>query len=401
MYQNNCLVRKGPWLLCLMLFSFVVLTGNVWADETYTSSHDIGPRQLACPSMRRHIGEELLYDTCWDAMFPIEIGDLTVYRGHGEESNPNNEDSEDSAYCCCNKLLECSSPEDYINGDYGWLWKWWEIDRIAEVVRVPWCFPSMGGADGQWGFWISSTLNSNWNEVNKIWGGFQSTGVPEESHHFYNVHFYAYAPLAFLEILLSPECHAGFLMDFDLLEATEFDFFWAREGFSWFDWDTVLFANPIAAMACSADCALSNVGFGNNYLFWCGGCLGELYPMKGQINYNLSPPAVAELLLYRELFKMFRTGKEFKTNDKRSKCAPFPWPFYVVKDEFKLQMIHPMVEQGRKCAHPLGRSTFLWGGSYNVSGTNSAPTIGEASTIAGVGEDYIYYVWRRMECCIR
>ena len=362
--------------------------------------HDIGPQQLACPSMKRHIGSSLLHDTCWDAMFPLELGDITIMSGH-EEEDPNDEDSEEGAYCCCNHLRACSSTEDYINGDYGWLWKWWEINRIVEVVRVPWCFPSLGGADGAWGFWLPSVLNPGWGEVNKTWGGFQATDSPEAVHHFYNVHYYAYAPLALLELLISPECHAGLLMDFDLLEASEFDFFWAREGFSWFTPDTVLFANPIATLACSADCGFSNVGFGNNYLFWCAGCFGTIYPIKGNVNYNLSPPAVAELELYKYLFKMFRTGKEFKTIGKSAKCSPYPWPFFVVKNQFKLQMVHPMVEKGDPCVHPLGRSTFLWGGTYSVDDSIPGRFPGEAATVAGLGEDYVYYLWRRVECCIR
>jgi len=390
------------WFLSLVfIFLFLIFSPSKgYSDDTYVSTHEIGPQQLACPSMRRHIGAQLLHDTCWDAMFPIEVGDFTIHSGH-EEDDPNPDEESSSAYCCCNRMHKCSSPEDYLEGSYGWVWKWWEIDRIVEVVRVPWCFPSLGGADGEWGFWLPAQLNPNWGEVNKIWGGFQATDTPEKVHHFFNVHFYAYAPLAFLEILIAPECHAGFIMDFDLLEASEFDFSWAREGFGWFAPDTILFANPVAVLACTADCALSNVGFGNNYLFWCAGCLGSIYPVKGNVNYQLSPTAVAELMLYRWLFKMFRTGKEFKTWDVDDPCRPQLWPFFIIKNEFKLQMIHPMVEKGDPCVHPLGRSPFLWGGSYNVSGVSGGLFPGEAATVAGVGEDYVYYLWRRMECCIR
>jgi len=379
---------------------FLVLLCSVcFADSTTTITNQIDQMDLACPSMKKHIGASLLFDTCWSAMFPIEVGDITIVPGH-EESNPNEEDSA-GAFCCCKGLRQCSSPDDYITGDYGWVWKWWEIDRIVEVVRVPWCFPSLGGADGLWGFWLPHILTSGWAEVNKTWGGFQATGVPEELHHFYNVHFYSYAPLALLELLISPECHAGLLMDFDLLEASEFDFFWARDGFAWFEPEVVLFANPIAAVACSADCAFASTGFGKNFLFWCAGCDGTIYPIKGHVNYNLSPVRVAELVLQKYLFKMFRTGKEFKTIGREAKCGPYPWPFFTVKDEFKLQMIHPMVEQGDVCVHPLGRSPFLWSGEYNLDNTPEGKFPGESATVAGLGEDYVYYLWRRMECCIR
>ena len=387
-------------ILIFFLFFLCGLTPAFGGDSVTVMQHNIGPQQLACPSMKRHIGASLLHDTCWDAMFPIEVGDITIIPGGHHEKNPNKESSSGAAYCCCHHLKVCSTPTDFVKGNYGWLWKWWEIDRIVEVVRVPWCFPSMGGADGAWGYWLPSVLNRKWGEVNKTWGGFQATDSPEELHHFYNVHFYSYAPLALLELLISPECHAGLMMDFDLLEASEFDFSWAREGFAWFAPETVLFANPIATMACSTDCGLSNVGFGSNYLFWCAGCLGTIYPVKGNVNYNLSPTAVAELELYKYLFKMFRTGKEFKSIGKHSRCCPYPWPFFVVKDEFKLQMVHPMVEKGDPCVHPLGRSPFLWGGSYDTSGHHGRFP-GESATVAGLGEDYIYYLWRRVECCIR
>ena len=393
------------WKAALFSWVIVFLLSIFARAETYRMTHQITGRDLACPSMRRHIGEGLLSDVCWDAMFPIETGDITVVSGH-EEENPNDEDSLTSPLCCCCGLRDCdwSDPDSYLNADCGWLWKWWEVDRIVEVVRVPWCFPSLGGNDGAWGFWLPYIVDaSGWAEVNKSWGGFFAYSSPEETHHFFNVHYYAYTPLTVLEILLAPECHAGFIMDFDLLEASEADFYWVRNGFAWFEYDSLLFANPVAALACTADCAATDVGFGINYLFWCGGCEGLLYPIKGHVNYNLSRPGVAELLAYRWLLHMHRTAKEFKTIGSAAKCAPVPWPFYVVKDQYKVQMLHPLVERGDPCAHPLGRSTFLWKGKINVSGNNTVPGSlpGESSTVAGVGEDYVYLLWRRMECCIR
>jgi len=388
-------------VVAVSILVFFIMCNNVGA-ETQTYSRTIQSKGLACPSLKKHIGAGLISDVCWDAMFPLETGDITVVPGH-TENDPNNEQSVINPICYCCGLRECdwSNPGDWAKADGGWLWKWWEIDRIIEVVRVPWCFPAMGGGEGTWGFWLPSIASATgWKHVNKTWGQFFASDSPSETHHFYNVHYYAYAPLAALEILISPECHAGFIMDMDLLEASESDFYWNRQGFAWFDFETLLFANPVAVLACTADCAATNLGFGLNYLFWCGGCDGPLYPMKGNINYNLSRPGTAELMAYKWLLHMHRTAKEFKTIGPRAKCAPYPWPFFVVKNQYKVQMIHPLAEKGDPCAHPLGRSTFLWKGKLQVGG-RGAKLPGESSTVAGVGEDYIYLLWRRMECCIR
>ena len=100
---------------------------------------------------------------------------------------------------------------------------------------------------------------------------------------FYQVHLYVYPVLYLLELLLDFVCLEQ--DKFDLVYMTELDPFWADdEKNAILNPEGILFGNPIAQAACAADCIAATAHLPMDTLFWCGGCLGSLYPFSGHVN---------------------------------------------------------------------------------------------------------------------
>lgn len=72
-------------------------------------------------------------DVCWSCVFPIKLGGVTLSSGK-------NADPETDA----NRLCLCASGA---NITVGLNMSFWEPLRTAEVVRTPYCFPSLGGME--------------------------------------------------------------------------------------------------------------------------------------------------------------------------------------------------------------------------------------------------------------
>ena len=70
-------------------------------------------------------------DVCWECLFPISIGPLTIGSVSGVLDTPN----PSSPICLC------GSPIPRIGLSLGV----WEPARLMDVTRTPWCFPNLGG----------------------------------------------------------------------------------------------------------------------------------------------------------------------------------------------------------------------------------------------------------------
>ena len=97
---------------------------------------------------------------------------------------------------------------------------------------------------------------------------------------FYQVHWYVYPVIYWLELLVDFLCLEQ--QSFDVAYMTELDPLWNADELSFIlNPEAALFGNPIAQAACAADCAATSAGFPMDMLFWCGGCQGSLYPFTG------------------------------------------------------------------------------------------------------------------------
>ena len=194
-------------------------------------------------------------DICWKCVFPITIAGVKMGGGM-----PSPSESKKPLCFCKRPPLNLPTPGIPIS--------FWEPVRLVDVTRTPYCLVNMGGVQ------VAKTGVKGRGDVE----------MDENSlgRSFYQVHWYVYPLLYWLEVLTDFLCLDS--APFDLAYMTELDPFWADdEKSAILNPEAILFGNPIAQAACAADCLTASTHLPLDPLFWCGGCQGSLYPFTGTI----------------------------------------------------------------------------------------------------------------------
>ena len=191
-------------------------------------------------------------DICWRCLFPLTLAGVTIVKGDVNDPNPNRR-----PICFCRSVIP-GLPISY-----------WEPVRLVDVTRTPYCLVNMGGLQ------IMDTGVTDRGDVEITDEG--------RKHSFYQVHWYIYPVLYILEVLMDFIC-LGDESSFDVAYLTELDPFWNDdEKSAIFNPEAILFGNPIAQVACIADCVSSSADYPIDKLFWCNGCQGSIYPFSGNV----------------------------------------------------------------------------------------------------------------------
>ncbi len=351
-------------------------------------------------------------DIGWAGMFPITIGNVPILTLGQKDNNSN----PSNPFCACGHPPKA-----------GVVIGFWEPIRIAEAVRHPWCFPSLGGLQ------LNPGINS------------PSYGANGPAHYksvFYQAHWYTDPVLYWLQVLLDDSClEPG---QFDLAYITEVDPLWNDDILTFIiNPDAALYANPVAQAVCAADCVAATTGFGFSSLYWCAGCQGDLYPMDGNVTDTGSPVGNSVLIAERMIAKLHRELLLWAGAGQAGECGYYFQPV-VDKTNYKLSMLYPIPQTGTSYGN--GNSTSGTGSTSSTSsslsgsvssvgsgtGTGTAPTgstssgttsnssgsstpsfnngptetFGESTLLwqAGrsypyTGEDFAYMIWRKRNCC--
>ena len=292
-------------------------------------------------------------DICWKCIFPITILGVEVAKGRPSPPEPK------APLCFCKRPpLPVPVPGIPIS--------FWEPVRLADVTRVPYCLVNLGGVCvGNTGI--------------RGHGGTTKTGVIR--HSFYQVHWYVYPLLYWLEVLMDFACLEN--ASFDLAYMSELDPFWNdSEKSTILNPEALLFGNPIAQAACAADCLASSAGLPLNALFWCGGCQGSIYPFTGHIHTHIGGVQASLLALSRMIAKLHRELLLWGYMGKPGWCGKYMMPI-IRKSQYRTQMTYP-VPQTTDC-QALGKSAITWQGGREYPYE---------------GEDFGYLVWRKRSCCL-
>jgi conjugal transfer pilus assembly protein TraU len=195
-------------------------------------------------------------DVCWKCVFPLTIMGIDVVKGNPSPSAPR------KPICVCNRPpLNLPIPGIPIG--------FWEPVRLVDITRTPYCLVNMGGV---------SIANTGVN-----YRGDVEESTDDGTHHsFYQVHWYVYPIMYWLEVLTDFVCLEN--SSIDLAYLTELDPLWNDDQKSFIlNPESVLFGNLVAQAACAADCLAASVNLPLDMLFWCNGCQGGLYPFRPSV----------------------------------------------------------------------------------------------------------------------
>ena len=249
-------------------------------------------------------------DTCWSCMFPIKIWGIRM--------SPSGEDTDGER----NFFGTCGSPVPRV----GIQISFWEPVRLIDVTRNKFCLVNMGGIS------LGGSSVKGHGTVDKGTSG-------GRKRSFYQVHYYIYPVIYWLELLTDFVCIER--SKFDVAYITEFDPMWNDDETAFFlNPEAAIFGNPIAQASCAADSISATAGFPIDALFWCAGCQGSMYPFSGHVGDHTGGVQASLLLTSRMLAKLHREGLAKGTSGKSALCKPY-WAPIIPKTQYKQQMTYP------------------------------------------------------------
>lgn len=298
-------------------------------------------------------------DICWSCLFPLSIGSADIW----PSSRPDADGNPALPVCLC------GSPIPRIGISVGF----WEPVRLVDVTMKPWCFVNLGGIKIAPGFDIGHGTAA----------GPTSDGGGDTRTAKWNVHWYIYPVMYLLEIVADFLCLEQ--TSFDIAYVTEIDPLWQDDTLTTLlNPEAAVFANPVAQVACAADCVAATVKKPITALFWCAGCQGSMYPLDGNVAAHMNPIQSSRLVAERMAFKLHRELIAWGTMGTKGMCGKYAMPI-MNKQQYRFQMVNPA---------PM------------VTGRYACPTIGSSDLKPGsgrtypvVGEDIGYLVWRKRNCC--
>ena len=297
-----------------------------------------------------------LTDVCWECLFPISIGPVSMGSATGAPDTPNP----------ASPLCYCGTPIPRIGLSIGL----WAPARLIDVSRAPYCFSNLGGLT------VDPGLPAGRGRTG-------SSGGDGSSGSVWHVHYYTYPLLSWI----------GALLDMGCLESGGLDIAWISElDPTWNDEELALLVNPEAVLfadlpaqaACAADCAAASTGLPRDELYWCAGCQGSMYPLTGTVAAHVGGVQASLLAAERMVFRLHRLGLAWGTSGSNALCAPYPMPI-MKKSQYRWQMSQPAPATSPALGcNPTGRSSVLW------ESLRELPVS---------GENFGYLLFRKRSCC--
>ncbi|VAW82984.1 IncF plasmid conjugative transfer pilus assembly protein TraU [hydrothermal vent metagenome] len=303
-------------------------------------------------------------DICWKCLFPISLGAVPIFSMDGmrDIENP------PSPICVCPIPVV---PWFRVGLTIGF----WEPARISEIVRTPYCFPTLGGLKIDTG--IPATSGGAAFSIN--------TNAEGKNNAFYQAHWYKYPILYILELITNTGCKST--DGFDIAYITELDPMWRDSETAFIlNPESAIFANPIAVAACAGDCVQATRKVPIDKMFWCAGCQGTIYPIVGHL-IDLRGVIHASLLATQKLTaKLARLGLTKVTSGASAMCFA-QTSLILKKSQYRTQQVYPKAQTGSGtfCCNPYGADSTLWSPGHHFPNT---------------GQDFAYLIWRKRNCCL-
>jgi len=336
------------------------------------------PARAVCP--KSDVLETMLTKICWGCIFPFRLGGKTLMK-HGFDDDPL---APKSMFCSCDDSIMPGVTVGFS-----------EPIRLIEVVKEPYCFPSLEGAE------IKADSYERYGTYA------ETNNADTNAEAFYHVHYIGYPVWQILGLTVSmvgqsiSNITAGFFPDlskcfstggydvsnYTLLYLSELDPTWNDDELgALLNPEAILFGNPVAQALCAADCLAATAGYPLDPLFWCAGCHGSMYPYTGTVTGPAGELNTATLLAERMLAKLNREFFEALTSTDLALCGKIATGM-IRKSQYRLQLLYPMPNTtSPMCCPHIGSNTLLWG---------------SGKTYPVYGEDFSFLVWRQRDCCAR
>ena len=336
------------------------------------------PAIALCP--KSQVLETMLTKVCWGCVFPFRLGGKTLI-SKGFAPDPT---APTSTFCHCDDTILPGVTVGFS-----------EPIRLIEVVKEPFCFPSLEGLE------MKKDTYERSGEYTEAQNGDTRQAA------FYNVHYIGTPLWQILGLTASfvgssiSNISSGFFPDlskcfstggydvsnYSLLYLSELDPTWNDDEIgALLNPEAILFGNPITQALCAGDCVAASAGWPIDPLFWCAGCWGSMYPYTGTVAGPVGEANTAALLAARTLAKMNRAYFEALTSTDLALCGKV-YTGMIRKSQYRLQLLYPLPNTSTPvCCPPIGRNTLLWGS-------------GKAYPV--YGEDFSFLVWRQRDCCAR
>lgn len=294
-------------------------------------------------------------DVPWNGIFPLRVGGVAVKQ---------NRDLPDTAegrsglpLCACT-----TSTETYV----GLKVSFWNINTLYEVVRTPYCSPTMGTS-------FSSLDNGYHGGTNN-----QTAGQPKTFKQVHRVRFPLFDVVGLLTDSTCFKHNEGFdYLGFSELDPTHNKSYLAAV----LDPRVFLFASPPFDIVCSASRGISMVpgdvlSGAFNTLFWC--CFENVYSLTGDKN-NPNDTESAIAIGAKDLYKVTSAGLHLDTTS--NTCASRPFVGAWKKGDFRFALSKPV-----RMAKPIICDTpgLLWDSNKN-------PPLKEGN--------YLFVLFQKHLCC--
>ncbi len=291
-------------------------------------------------------------DVCWECVFPITVSGFNVTPGHKDPIKSNK------------KICKCSGTPPRI----GVPLTFWEPLHLVDVTKRAYQLVGIGGIS------VGKETIKNRGVVSIVGDGPSQASV-------YHVHWYNFPIFSLLKLFTDFICIEK--NDFGLPYLSELDPLWYDDNLALIvNPEAALFSSPLAQVSCIADCTAASLDKPLDELFWCAGCEGSLYPFTGTVAHHLGPMQASYLLVQRLIAKLHRSYM-LKGYDKKEFCEAQFMPI-IKKTLYKTHLAYPVPQTSGKC-HSLGKSDLLWG-------------IGKTFPVKG--EDFVYLIWSKKQCCL-
>lgn len=292
-------------------------------------------------------------DLDWAGIFPIRVGGVPVV--------PGIPDVEDYLPPVCT----CTVPIPRV----GITFSFWNPGKLDEVVQQPFCFQAFGV------------------QLSNPAGAFLGGHISSKTYHYagYQAHYYDFPIFAVLDLFTDAACiqsPVGGVISIPII--TEVLPTW-QDGIlaDFMSPETILFANPIAQLACIPDALSSQIYAPLDPLFWCMGSWGGVFPLDGNTGGTKDSVEGAAAIGGKNLFMAYQFGDQWGSTGVlavEGVCQAYPDPIWLKSSErFDLSMPIP-----EPVLQPIGQTSLVW------SMLKDPPAF---------GGNYVFTLFHKHDCC--